>query len=99
MNGLVQTRDLAEHVNTPESTVRAWRKRHVDWVAQGRPASTAIHAQFPEPVMDPQNDEPFLINGGPVYDVADVVRFGIFVAQHERKAGNPQWLKAVPETA
>lgn len=100
MNGLVQTRDLAEYLATTESTVRAWRKRHADWVALGRPASNAIHAQFPEPAMDPQDpDKPFLINGGPVYPVAAAVKFGMFVAKHERKAGNPQWLKAVPETA
>lgn len=92
LRGLVQTRDLAEYMGVPENTIRAWRKRHMDWLDRGRPTSTAIHVHFPDPVPDPQNpDEPFLVNAAAVYDVADVMEFGGYVRQHERKVGNPQW--------
>ncbi len=95
LRGLVQTKDLAEYMGVSESTIRAWRKRHMDWLDRGRPASNAIHIHFPEPVPDPQDpNEPFLINAAAVYDVADVILFGGYVRHHERKAGNPQWNKS-----
>jgi hypothetical protein len=100
LRGLVQTKDLAEYIGVPEATIRAWRKRYQDWVARGRPESKAIYVHFPDPVADPQApDEAFLINAAAVYDVASVVRFGSYIKQHERTAGNPQWLRSVSETA
>lgn len=99
LHGLVQTRDMADFLGVPENTIRAWRKRHLDWVASGRKATASIQAHFPEPIPDPENpDMPFLINGGPLYDVASVVRFRDHVEQHERKVGNPQWIRPA-ETA
>ncbi|KRF04347.1 hypothetical protein ASH00_14685 [Arthrobacter sp. Soil782] len=94
LRGLVQTKDLADYVGVPEATIRVWRKRHSDWVARGRPVSKALPSQFPEPVSDPQEPAgaPFMVNSAPVYDVADVMRFGAYLRQHERKAGNPTWL-------
>lgn len=100
LRGLVQTRDMADFLGVTESTIRAWRKRHLDWVERGRPASTAIHIHFPEPVPDPQDPtQAFLVNAAALYDVADVLRFGASVQQHERKGGNPAWSRSAAGSA
>jgi hypothetical protein len=92
LRGLVQTKDMADFMGVSESTIRAWRKRHLDWVDRGRPASTAIHTHFPDAEPDPQDPtQAFLINAGPVYDVIDVLRFGEYLSGYERTAGNPRW--------
>lgn len=98
LRGLVQTKDLADFLGASESTVRVWRKRHLDWVGRDRPDSDAIYVLFPDSVPDPQDpSEAFLVNAGPVYDVADVVRFGAYLRKHQRKAGNPQWIRSAGE--
>lgn len=94
LRGLVQTKDLADFLGVPESTIRAWRKRHQDWLSKGAPPLEAIHTHFPDPVADPQDSgSPFLINAGPVYDVANVVLFAEHVRTHEGKKGNPGWVR------
>lgn len=86
LRGLVQTKDLADFLGVTEDAVRAWRKRHLDWVARGRPASRAIPTAFPDPVGDPRSPgEAFLINAAAVYDMADVMRFAEYVEEHRRK--------------
>lgn len=92
LRGLVQTKDFADFLGVSEGTIRAWRKRYLDWVDRGRPESDAIHAHFPEPLPDPEDPgEVFLINAGAVYDVGVVVQFGEYLKGRESRAGNPQW--------
>lgn len=99
LRGLVQTKNMAEFLGVSENTIRAWRKRNLEWADSGRKETSSVHAHFPAPIPDPQDPQlPFLINGGPVYDVAAVMLFKDYYEQHERKAGNPQWIRAA-ETA
>lgn len=92
LRGLVQTKDLADFIGASEATLRVWRKRQQDWVARGRPASSAVYTLFPDPVRDPQSPESaFLFNAAPVYDLGDVVRFRTRLEAHASNRGNPNW--------
>lgn len=94
LRGLVPTKDMADFLGVPESTIRVWRKRHQDWVSRGAPPTEAVHTLFPDPVSDPQDPGvPFLINAGPVYDVAGVVLFAEHVRNYQGKKGNPSWVR------
>jgi hypothetical protein len=89
----VSSADLAGFIGVKPNMNRTWRMRRRQWIERGRPDSEAIHAFFPDPLMDPETGEPFLFGMELVWAVSDVIRFKKNLDSHERKAGNPNWFE------
>jgi hypothetical protein len=93
LGGYVSAVDLAAFIGVKPEMIRTWRMRRWQWIERGCPESGAIHAFFPDPLVDPETGEPFQFGKELVWDVSVVVRFKKDRDSHERKAGNPNWLK------